>query len=302
MKNMFLLLLSALTLLSAQLKISSVDKLPVSRSQQWMVSKFSISGNEIYLTDQQYDGIWQYSFVTKLLKEITRDKRSGFEFVVSEDGTKIAYRRTVVEGDHRSRVQEAVEIELKTLHQRVIEKGNSVSTPIFGNSHNATTRSIITNDAKQSLNSAEIKILGIEDSKIVLLKNGIQTILDPITNGKYIWPVISPDKTKFVAVEMDRGAFIADFDGKNVIHIGKCNSPQWSRDGKWIIGMDDKDDGHRIVSSDIIAVSLDGKVRLNLTPSFEGVSMFPACSPTENKIIFSTSDGEIFLLVYEEAE
>ena len=101
---------------------------------------------------------------------------------------------------------------------------------------------------------------------------------------------------------MERGAFISDLAGANIIKLGKCNAPQWSRSGNWIIGMDDKDDGHKIVGSDIIAVSKDGKTRIELTHTANTMEMFPAVSPVENKIVVSTSAGDLLLLTYEEVQ
>ncbi|MFA5832825.1 MAG: hypothetical protein WDA22_05030 [Bacteroidota bacterium] len=286
----------------AQIKIISIEKISISGSEQWMHVQFAPSGKEIYLTNQQYDGIWQYSFSTKLLKEITRDKGSGFNFAVSDDGLTIAYRRTTNEGDHLTRVQEAVEMDIKSLRHSVIERGNSVSTLVFLKENKAKTSEMISRESGIIVDNSTTKILGIENTKIVLFKNGLKTIIDPLPNGQYIWPVLSPDKTRLVAVEMDQGAFISDLDGKNIVRLGKCNSPQWTRDGKWIIGMDDKDDGHSIYASEIIAISTDGLVHIQLTESSTRKEMFPATSPIENVILATTAEGDLYLLKYEEGQ
>lgn len=302
MKYTALLLLCSCSFLISQVTITSIQKLPIPQDERWSYPVFSHNGKEIFFTNADFNGIWHYSLSTNLLKNVTSDKHSGYNFSLSDDGSKIAYRRTVVEGDHVTRVQEIVSLDLKTLERSIGDRGNSISTPVFVNDMPSSIEKLSGQQQTISGGIVSTQVLGIENTKIALLKNGYKVLFDPLNQGQYIWPQLSPDRSKIVAVEMDRGAFISDISGQTIERIGKCNAPQWIRSGQWIIGMDDKDDGHRIVSSDIIAVSLDGKVRLNLTPSFEGVSMFPACSPTENKIIFSTSDGEIFLLVYEEAE
>jgi Tol biopolymer transport system component len=73
------------------------------------------------------------------------------------------------------------------------------------------------------------------------------------------------------------------------------------RSGKWIVYMDDRDDGHAITASDLYCISVDGrmKVRLTATPAIE---LTPQCSPTENLIVCSTLNGEILLLRYEEGK
>jgi Tol biopolymer transport system component len=82
--------------------------------------------------------------------------------------------------------------------------------------------------------------------------------------------------------------------------IGKRDAPSWTRSGKWIVFMDAKDDGHKILSSDIAVVSLDGLMTFPLTTTSQILEMNPVCSPTEDKIACSTGDGSILILEYEE--
>ncbi|MEW5800453.1 MAG: hypothetical protein AB1728_15770, partial [Bacteroidota bacterium] len=84
--------------LTAQIKTVSIEKLPLPPTERWSNALFSPTGKEIFLTNSDYNGIWQYSLETNVLKEITRDMHSGFAFAVSDDGKKIAYRRTVQPG------------------------------------------------------------------------------------------------------------------------------------------------------------------------------------------------------------
>lgn len=293
--KVFTMTLLCVASLTSQIKTVSIEELHLPPTERWSHPIFSPTGKEIFLTNSDYNGIWQYSLETKVLKEITRDMHSGFAFTVSDDGRKIAYRRTVQQGDHRTRVQESVELDLSTATVSIIDRGNSIATPVFVNRRAMTNAKTL---QKQSAPHLPV-VLGIDETKIALLINGEKKILDPL-NGQYIWPTLSPDRTKLAAVEMDRGAFVCSIDGTNVQRIGKCNAPSWTFDGQWIIGMDDKDDGHTIYDSDIIAVSPDGSKRYNLTESFNGIAMYPSCSVAEAKILFSTLDGEVFLLSYEE--
>ncbi len=302
MKKYFLVTMVLISMLFGQIKITSVEKIPVASNELWSTPIFSPNGKEIFFTNMDYNGIWQYSFSTKLLKVITTDKHSGYNFVLSDDGQKIAYRKTAVEGDHISRIQEVVELDLQTLSKNVVDRGNSISTPIFDNNTVRTVEKVSKQKNTPSAANTPIHILGIENAKIILSENGSKKIFDPFENGSYIWPQLSPDRLNIVAVDMERGAFTSDLSGANIITLGKCNAPQWSRSGNWIIGMDDRDDGNKIVSSDIIAVSKDGKNRIQLTNTVSTIEMFPAVSPIENKIVVSTAAGEILLLTYEEGQ
>ncbi|MEW5797365.1 MAG: hypothetical protein AB1728_00025 [Bacteroidota bacterium] len=284
----------------AQIRTVSIEKIQLPATESWSNPIFSQSGTEIFFTNGDYNGIWRYSFETKLLNEITRDRHSGYNFSVSPDGNQIAFRRTNTTGDFRTRIQESIVLDLKTGTQQSLQKGNSVSLPIFHKGEAITAERIPIKSQLQKV-SNDVAVLGIENTKIILLVDGEKKIFDPL-NGNYVWPVLSPDRQRIAAVDMDRGAFVCTVDGRLPMPLGRLDAPQWERSGSWIIGMEDIDDGHRIISSDIVAKSNDGKTSVNLTEEFNGIAMYPACSPAENKIAFSTADGEIFILTYEEAK
>jgi Tol biopolymer transport system component len=103
-----------------------------------------------------------------------------------------------------------------------------------------------------------------------------------------------------VAYEMSRGAFVCDLAGTVSAQLGKKDAAVWTRDGNWLVYMDDRDDGQRILSSELYCVSPDGKLVVQLTDTENVVELYPQCSPTEDKIVCGTLRGEIYLLTYKE--
>ncbi|MFZ4620135.1 MAG: hypothetical protein ACOYNS_06235 [Bacteroidota bacterium] len=299
MKCLPLALFMFVGVVNAQLSVSSIQPLPVPAVEHWSNAIFSANGHSIFMTNTEFNGIWEYSLVNKTLRQITAGKQSGFGFVVSPYGSTIAFRRTVREQNAKaSRIQEAVVVDLRSLNERVLEQGGSVDIPFFtGNNIPATYRAL-SSDAK--FNSSLPIVLGTAERGITVLKDGKSIIVDPFAGGQYIWPSLSPDKKKLTGVEMGHGAFICDLDGKNIIRLGRCNSPQWSSDGRWVIGMNDIDDGHVITGSDIIAVTADGKKKVNLTNSPGIIELFPTVHPLSNEIITTTSTGTVLLIKYVE--
>ena len=191
-------------------------------------------------------------------------------------------------------------MDLAKRSSKILESGPDVSAPAFANntpvySVRTKTKGLVTTTSGQ-----EVTVLGIENTKIALSVKGKKTLLDPLGNGSYIWPVLSPDKSLLAAYEMDRGTFVCDLRGAIISKLGRRDAPSWTRSGKWIVYMDDKDDGHRLISSDIFAVTPDGKTVVQLTSTKQALEMNPQCSPTENKIVYDTTDGSIMVLEYEE--
>jgi len=288
-------------IVQGQMRTTSVQQLNLGTTNQWGFPQFAPDGRSVYFTTASYDGIWNYSISSGEIRQITSDPRSGYGFAVSRDGQRLAYRRTTINQATKERLQEIVVVTLLDGKSEVIRSSGSLSIPLF------IDGSIITSDDMQSqiksssTTGQEVVVGGIEDTKIVLFRERKKQLFDPFGNGRYIWPMLSPQEDRIVAYELSRGTFVCDLSGIVLSQLGRRNAPVWTRDGKWIVYMDDRDDGHQITSSDIYAISREGKQISRLTSTEDTIEMFPNCSPTENKIVFATLRGEIFILSYEEA-
>ncbi len=294
-----LFMLCVFSFAEAQIRTSTIEQLPIESSHKWNQPLFSPDGRYIYFTTLEFNGIWEYSIESKNSRAITADAQSGFGFALSKDGKQISYRRSKTDERTRERLQELVLLELATGASTIAASGSEVSTPSF--IQNQLTYTAGRKFAMPSrAASVESIILGIEDTKIALIRNGKKVLLDPLGKGSYVWPSLSPDGQKMVAYEMGKGTFVCDVDGNNVLLLGKLDAPTWTGDGKWIIYMDDKDDGHNIVSSEIWAISQDGTQKVQLTATDGVVEMYPSCSSTENKIVCSSLSGELYVISYTE--
>ena len=299
MKKVFIFLFVIFTtnLVFSQIKVVSIEKVNLPEKVYSYQAKFSSDGKHLYFSNSFYAGIWRYNINEKTTEEITNDNFSGFGFDVNPAGDKIAYRRTINSG--LTRKQEIVEKNLIDNSTNVIETAQNISTPVYYGEKIISSKSVADLPGIHAVED-NVKLLGIENTKIVIIKNGKKEILDPFGNGSYIWPSLSPDGKTILAVDIAQGAFLCTTDGTVIQILGKRNAPSFTHDGKWIIYMFDKDDGHRIISSDIYAVSVDGKTTLQLTND-TNINLNPVCSASENKVAFSTLDGDLYILSYEEA-
>ena len=283
--------------LTAQIRITKAERLPLSQSHRWTLPVFSPNGEKIYFTEENFDGIWEYTRSSKSVRQVCDDSRSGFAFSLSADGGQLAYRTTTDEGS-RERQQHIVIKNLKTSEVNAVRQGSDVAAPVFSGSTLVASDAIGPENAAPATGGTPV-LLGIENTKIALLINGRKTILDPLKGGSYIWPSLSPNKQMLLAYEMGRGTFVCDLQGGHLTGLGRCDAPAWTRDGRWIVYMADNDDGQRILSSEIMAVSVDGKTTLQLTSTADVLEMNPQCSSVDNTIVCSTAGGELYLLTYE---
>ncbi|MCX6134971.1 MAG: hypothetical protein NTU47_14255 [Ignavibacteriales bacterium] len=303
MRSLFFMLMALCASIGyAQITITRTEKLTLSGSNTWSHPQFSPTGSLIYFTSVDGNGIWEYTPRTKSIRQITSDAKSGLAYNISADGKSIIYRRTQHDKTGRTRRQDVVLMNLAKRSQTVVASGTDLSAPSFSDNVPVYSTKSRIDKLPKSAAVTNVSILGIEDTKIALNVNGTKTLLDPLGKGSYVWPALSPDKQQIVAYEMDRGAFVCNLRGAVISRLGRRDAPSWVRSGKWIVYMEDKDDGHKLLSSDLFAVSPDGKTVTQLTSTAGILELYPQCSPTENKIVCSTSDGSILVLEYEERQ
>ncbi|MBI9032805.1 hypothetical protein JEZ13_12510, partial [bacterium] len=60
--------------------------------------------------------------------------------------------------------------------------------------------------------------------------------------------------------------------------------------------MVDKDDHEQVVASEIFAKTKDGKKTIKLTDTPDIHEMYPEWSPKGDEIVFSSNDGNIYLM------
>jgi Tol biopolymer transport system component len=286
--------------LMAQPRFLRSELLPVEPSKRWTQPQFSADGASVFFTASDFGGIWQFNLSNRTMIQVTADQGAGGAFSLSPDGRQIVYRRTTQATAGKDRQQEIVLRDLVDRTNSILAAGSSLSVPIFADGKAVYTEAGKTRNLSLRKSTTNVTLLGIEDSKIALNKNGVKVLINPLGSGRYIWPALSPLKDKIVAYQMEQGAFVCDIEGKNVQKIGRRDSPSWTRDGKWIVYMQDNDDGHVVLTSDIWMIAPNGASNIQLTSTPNVSEMFPNCSPTENKIVCSTLDGRLYMITYTE--
>lgn len=292
-KIFFILTLSLLcqNIGTSQFKIISKKIIAQIDSVEFGYPIFSNSGSEVYFTTLDYNDIWKVNINNGELSKIVSGELLGYGFSISDNDKFIAYRKTTWTGNNR--LQENFVKEISTEKNHLLIFGEEVLLPKFELIDANSKKLIGINQTK----SAKIVLQGIVDEKINLVLDGNTKILDPIENGKYIWPELSPDKKFIVAYELTEGLIISDLNGKILKKLGYYDSPSWTKDGKWIVCHKEEDSDNSIESSELYALSINGNQKIQLTNSSE-IELYPSASKSKNQIACHTKDGKVILFEY----
>ncbi len=134
------------------------------------------------------------------------------------------------------------------------------------------------------------------DLKMRLYSNGRDSVLNPFGEGNYIWVQTHPDSALTLLHKVGRGTFISTLEGDIVDSLGHVLAPQWTLQGRAVLGMDAYDDGHRFTKSDVLLYHLRSRKLDNLTAQLHLIALYPNMSNDGKMLAFSTPDGEVYVV------
>jgi Tol biopolymer transport system component len=293
-----MLMLLSFSVSAQDIRISGVSRVRPDDRGQYMLAGVVPGTRYLLVTGEGYRGLSLIDSRNGNIREISTEPGAGYEPAVTADGTILIYRTNDFSGNRR----------LTTVYSYNLESGDSevlinrerdVLTPsVYGNTVliKSGKEARIEKFDSLSLKSKEIEtFVVIEDMTLVLYRGDDRKSLKPNGDGYYIWASLSPDRSKIVYNYQGRGTYICDTEGKLIHNLGKVDAPRWLNDNI-IIGMDDRDDGHRIISSELVYYSLPQDSRKILTKTPDRAEIYPLPFDSGRKIAFSTVDGSLYIM------
>jgi Tol biopolymer transport system component len=253
------------------------------------------SGN-LLLAGEGYNGLFLLDARSGSVTVISSDAGAGYEPSATADGRKIFYRSDFFSDNRKYSSIRCYDISTGK-DEVILGKGRDVIPPaVAGNTvllvSEGEAKTVQAGPMLKSGNNTSFVV--IEEMFPVLWRGGEKKRLKPNGDGFYIWASLSPDGTKILYNYQGRGSFICDTEGRILHDLGRINAPKWFSD-RLVIGMDDKDDGHRITSSELIFYSLGDKTGNAITATPERSEMFPVAAG-RRKIAFCTDKGEVYIM------
>ena len=288
------ILISAMLLCSSVLgfaqlvEIQSIDKIELPEGVSVNQATISPDGSFVVFSQNTKGGLHKMDLASKEINMISANGNS-FDLKIAADGTVVFRESRTAENKLRY-------TSLKAVDARGVEATLVAPTrDLNGFAVNGTNVMTVDNNKVEakSLNggaAVQMPVASIRYGQLcidgkVISPNGQE-------GASYLWPSISPNGTKVCYYLVTKGCYVANIDGSNPVYIGQLRATKWL-DDLTVVGMNDLDDGSVVTSSKLIAASIDGQVKQELTVD-ESMAMFP--STNGKRIAYSTPMGDLFII------
>ena len=291
MKKVFIsaMLLCSSVLGFAQLvEIQSVDKIDLPEGVSVNQATISPDGSFVVFSQNAKGGLHKMDLASKEINMISANGNS-FDLKIASDGTVVFRESRTAENKLRY-------TSLKAVDARGLETTLVAPTrDLNGFAVNGTNVMTVDNNKVEakSLNggvAVQMPVASIRYGQLCI--DGKVISPNGQDGASYLWPSISPNGTKVCYYLVTKGCYVANIDGSNPVYIGQLRATKWLND-LTVVGMNDLDDGSVVTSSKLIAASIDGQVKQELTVG-ESLAMFP--STNGKRIAYSTPMGDLFII------
>jgi len=257
----------------------------------------SPDGKSLLFSSESYKGLWSRDLISGKIVKITDAIGAGYEPGFSSVSGEVIFREDkFVKGKRNSSL---ISFDAVSKKKTVLEEGIR-DLKLYRDNYNAFKNYVKENEVRTIMKESMLqksavpeRIVYIQDSKMVLAENNMKKIMQPLGEGNYIWPSLSPDKTKLLFTLAGKGTFVTDLNGKILNKIGYANYPSWSPDGNWVLFMKDIDNGVKLISSEIYIANLKTGKYFNIALQKDEISIYPKWGTANTEVYYNTDNGQI---------
>lgn len=296
---LLMLIFFSLAAKAQEIRVKRVNRVFAEGNGSYILAGVMPDARQLLLAGEGYNGLSLLDIRRGTIRVISSETGAGYEPAVSSDGRKVIYRSDSFENSRK--YSSVYSFDMATGEkQLLVEKERGVLPPAI--SGNAL---LIKSDVEMRINQlpATVNVKSKTPESFVVIEDMIPVIyrgeeripLMPNGDGFYIWASLSPDGTMILYNYQGRSTYICDITGKVLHELGRINAPKWLSN-TLVIGMDDRDDGYRIIASELVYYSLINKKRTLLTNTENRSEMFPFPMDRGRGIAFSTDKGEVYVM------
>lgn len=292
-KLILLLWLTGFMLSAQSIEVKAQYELPVTLQSSAHHPTLNADGNLLLYSSDNFKGLYFYDFETKTEKKVSEVQNSGYDPIFSNDNSKVFFRNTSFIDRRRYDALESYDLNTGKQVQMIKPQRDLRAAKSYHNGAVIQADNKLNKTTFGRTKAAIPVYVSSESLKMYVYVDGQRMLINPIKgeNINYIWTSLSPDNTKILFTAVGKGTFVCDLSGKIVAELGYLNAPVWFND-QMVVGMQDKDNGDFVTSSSVVMVSLNGKVKKQISNAAH-IAMYPSASSKANRIVYSTLDGKL---------
>ena len=283
-----MLLCSSVLGFAQLVEIQSIDKVTLPEGVSVDKATISPDGSFVVFSQNTKGGLHKMDLASKEINMISKNGNS-FDLKIATDGT-VVFRESKT-AENKLRYTSLKAIDARGVETTLVAPTRNLNGfAVVG----TTVKSVDDNVcAAKSLNGGTAVQMPVASIRYGQLCIDGKVISPNGTEGaSYLWASISPNGTKVCYYYVSGGCYVANIDGSNPVFVGNIRAAKWLND-LTVVGMHDIDNGEVVTSSKLIAASIDGKVKQELTAD-DSMAMFP--STNGGRIAYSTPAGELFII------
>lgn len=295
MKKLFIISIVLLSISTLSAQTITIEKTYRAMEQKGYHPQFNANGDLLAFTSESYIGLDVYNLASKSIEKISKEAGAGFQPVFSDKSDKVFYKNIVYQDRLRKDGVQSYDLVKKTRVEMLAPRRNLKQPQSY---ENGILVFADTKLFKATLGKTKTPIpayVWSDGSNLNIYRNDKVEQLNPVAGANgYIWASLSPDAKMILFTAAAQGTFVCDLNGKIIASLGSLNAPVWY-DNNFVVGMQDKDDGHFVTSSTILMKSLDGKTAKILSAS-DQIAMNPTATAMAGKVAYNTTDGDIYVV------
>ena len=265
--------------------------------------KFTNNGKYLIFTNENYGQIWVYEVFKKTLKKVVEMPQCGFRFQLAENNNDIYFRNKAAKGKQKEQVYSIFKYSISkdetelvyntdTRISQLLLKGNSLyflenKQP---NVLNLKTKSLVT--------KFDFPYFYVQNDLLIRAAKSQDTIKYSNKDYRFISCEYSKDRDAVFVLTANRGTIIINLSGEIIRQFKTAAVISKLYKSNLIVFTEKKDDGMRILSSNLKFGFFNSNNKINIPSNFNSQIFNPDWSPIDNKLAYTSDNGIINILSF----